>query len=122
MKITKNKIGGTLAIILVLALAYIWGGGYAQRPEPLSPPSAAAGQEQIVLGDDPVSEPGEDQAPLLEADAAGQEAADNPVITSDTGTEPAQPKSDPAPESKKQATEEKKITAAAKDKNKSSPV
>ncbi|MGI6679856.1 MAG: DUF4430 domain-containing protein [Dehalobacterium sp.] len=121
MKITKNKIGGTLAIILVLALAYIWGGGYAQRPEPLSPPSAAAGQEQIVLGDDPVSEPGEDQAPLLEADAAGQEAADNPVITSDTGTEPAQPKSDPAPESKKQATEEKKITAAAKDKNKSSP-
>lgn len=128
MKITRNKVGGAVVILTLLAVAYIWGGGYARRAEPAPPPVPATVPGPVSPVDISETEQTPDQATPGPADASGPDpvAASGPDAAADTpsapeGSELTQPEANPPSDGKRLTGEEKIALAASRGGDKSSP-
>lgn len=115
MKITKNKVIAAVVIIAVLAVAYMWGGGYARRVEPVPSPATA----------DVPAEPSKELEITPSAPANPSEQGDTIVPTDLPVTEPADtlitPEANTSSGGKQLTGEEKLALAAAVSGDESSP-
>ncbi|MEM5767140.1 MAG: DUF4430 domain-containing protein [Bacillota bacterium] len=119
MKMTRNKVIGLAVIVAVLAVAYMWGGGYARpaEPAPSSPPvSEEQGQEPDLSADVSTT----DAAPEQETTSPADLSAPEPAEPSKTTAEPVPPEI-ALSSGGKQLSAEEKLALAAAGGDKSSP-
>ncbi len=132
MKITKNKVLAMVVVILVLTLAYMWGGGYARRTGPVPLPTQILAQATPAPSNIP--EESSVQTEIMPSVQDSTTERDNTVVPADSPTTEqdgtavtqetaatVEPKASPSAADRRLTAEEKQALAAAMGGDQSSP-